>query len=475
MTAKLSPVVVWFRQDLRLADNDALIAAALRGGRIVALYVLDDDTPTIRRIGGAARWWLHHSLAALGSDLNALGVQLVLARGKPEALVPRIAGDIGAGAVFWNRSYEALAAHRDTKIEATLKARGIDSQSFSAWLLAEPWTVKTKAGGPFKVFTAFWHQLKAQMPPSRPRKLPAIDQTRTKLASEALADWDLLPNQPDWAQAFPQDWTPGEVGAQKRLTRFLKHGLDTYGRSRDLPGIEGVSRLSPHLHWGEISVRQIWHAADTHGGPQSEAYLRELGWRDFAHHLLWQFPDLPKKPFSAKFDDFPWRKDRSALRAWQRGMTGYPYIDAGMRQLWATGWMHNRVRMAVASFLVKDLLLPWQDGEAWFWDTLVDADLANNAMNWQWVAGSGADAAPYFRIFNPVAQGEKFDPDGAYVRRWVPEVAKLPNKFLHKPWQAPAGLLAEAEIVLGKTYPHPIVDHAEARARALAALAEIRD
>jgi deoxyribodipyrimidine photo-lyase len=468
-----SPSLVWFRQDLRITDNAALIAAAARSAPIVALYILDDETPGAWRIGGAARWWLHHSLTALEGRLKEHGVQLVLRQGQTERLVPRIAKEVGASAVFWNRCYEPFAIARDTVIDNTLMNANTPAQSFGSTMLAEPWAVQTKSGTPFKVFTPFWNALKTQMPPPRPQKAPAIKQHITCIDSDDLKDWKLLPTKLDWAKGFDEDWTPGEAGAQAHLDRFLKSRLDDYGTGRNQPGIEGVSRLSPHLHWGEISVRQVWHAADAHGGHKAEAYLRELGWRDFAHHLLWQFPDLPEKPFTARFADFPWKKDAKALKAWQIGMTGYPYIDAGMRQLWATGWMHNRVRMAVASFLVKHLLIHWRDGEDWFWDTLVDADLPANAMNWQWVAGLGADAVPYFRIFNPITQGEKFDTDGAYVRRWVPEVAKLPDKYLHSPWTAPVEILGNAGVVLGETYPHPIVDHAKARARALAALAEI--
>ncbi len=467
--------LIWFRQDLRLTDNAALVAAARRASPVIALYILDDVTPGAWPIGGAARWWLHHSLTALQARLKDYGVQLVLRRGRAETLLSRIAKEIDVGAVFWNRCYEPFALARDKAIEAKLNKADISVESFGSSLLTEPWTVRTKSDTPFKVFTPFWTALKTQMPPPRPHKAPTFRQHLTRIASDDLKDWNLLPTKPDWAKGFSADWTPGEAGAQTHLDLFLNDGLDDYGAGRNLPGIEGVSRLSPHLHWGEISVRQLWHAADARGGHKAEAYLRELGWRDFAHHLLWQFPDLPEKPFAARFAKFSWNKDAKALKAWQRGMTGYPYIDAGMRQLWITGWMHNRVRMAVASFLIKHLLIHWRDGEDWFWDTLVDADLPANAMNWQWVAGSGADAAPYFRIFNPVTQGEKFDADGDYVRRWVPEVAKLPDKYLHSPWTAPAEIAAKAGVVLGETYPHPIVDHAKARARALAALAEIRD
>jgi deoxyribodipyrimidine photo-lyase len=469
-----SPALVWFRQDLRLADNPALAAAAARGP-VVALYVLDDETPGRWAVGGAQRWWLNHSLASLARVLAGHGVSLILRRGRAESVVPAVAAEIGAGAVFWNRCYEPFAIARDTAIKAALRQAGLEAESFAAALLAEPWTVKTKAGTPFRVFTPFWRALQHEADIAKPRPAPNLSAAHVSAASDDLAAWMLLPTSPDWATEFPQDWRPGEDGAQAQLGRFLEEALADYSTGRDLPGREGVSRLSPHLHWGELSVRQVWHAVGLHADAAAESFQRELAWRDFAHHLLWQFPDLPDKPFDARFSEFPWRDDPAGLKAWQRGRTGYPYIDAGMRQLWRTGWMHNRVRMAAASFLVKHLLLPWQAGEAWFWDTLVDADLANNAMNWQWVAGCGADAAPYFRIFNPILQGEKFDADGAYVRRFVPELARLPDAWLHKPWMAPPAVLAEAGVELGTTYPHPIVDHAAARARALEALAHSRD
>jgi deoxyribodipyrimidine photo-lyase len=479
MEKERTPCLLWFRQDLRLADNPALTAAAERGAPIIAAYVLDDAAGGDWAIGGAARWWLHHSLAALAESLKALGVPLVLRRGAAAAVIPALAEEIGAGAVFWNRLYEPLAVAGDAAIAETLRKAGREVRGFAASLIAEPQTAKTKTGTPFKVFTPFWNNLRGQDGPGRPQRPPKIHQETPRVASDDLADWRLLPKHPDWAKGFSDDWTPGEAGARARLRAFIENGLSAYATGRNLPGIEGVSRLSPHLHWGELSIRQVWHAAELHAaephaGDGAEPYLRELGWRDFAHHLLWQFPDLPATPFIEGFAAFPWRTDPAGLKAWQRGRTGYPFVDAGMRQLWAIGWMHNRVRMVVGSFLVKHLLIDWREGEKWFWDCLVDADLANNAFNWQWIAGSGADAAPYFRIFNPVLQGEKFDGTGDYVRRWVPEIAALPDAWLHKPWLAPAEVLAKAGIELGKTYPAPIVDHDAARARALAALKSIR-
>ena len=470
-----SPSLVWFRQDLRLADNPALTAAVGQSSPIVALYVLDDEAPGTWALGGASRWWLHHSLRSLGASLQKLGIPLALRRGPAQSVIPQFVNEIGADAVYWNRCYEPFAVARDTAIKTGLNQSGVKAESFGAALIAEPWTVKTQSGSPFRVFTPFWRALEKDRRPAKPQKAPTRHQAFIPIDGDDLPDWRLLPAKPNWATGFDEDWTPGEAGAQAQLALFIADALRDYPTTRNLPGVEGVSRLSPYLHWGEISICQVWHAIELHAGPGADAYLRELGWRDFAHHLIWQFPDLPKTPFHGEFSAFPWRKDANALKAWQRGQTGYPFVDAGMRQLWSTGWMHNRVRMVVASFLIKHLLLPWQDGEAWFWDCLVDADLAANAMNWQWVAGSGADAAPYFRIFNPVLQGEKFDTDGAYVRRWVPEIAGLPDKWLHKPWEAPAETLAKAKVELGETYPHPIVDHDTARRRALEALKTMRE
>ncbi len=457
-----------------MRDNPALSAAAARGGPVLALYVLDDDAPGPWRIGGAGRWWLHHSLECLSGDLDRLGVTLVLRRGSARSVVPAIAAEVGAGAAYWNRCYEPFAVARDTAIKSALSRAGVAAESFAAALMVEPWVVKTKAGGSFSVFTPFWRTIHADIAPAQPLPAPQpVAAPRADAPGDRLEDWRLTPTHPDWAGGLRDAWRPGEAGAQERLAAFVESGVATYGAARNLPGIEGVSRLSPHLHWGEISIRQVWRACAAKAGPAAEPYLRELAWREFAHHLLWQFPELPEKPFNPRFAGFPWREDDAGFAAWKRGRTGYPLVDAGMRELWATGWMHNRVRLTAASFLVKHLLLPWRAGEDWFWDTLVDADLANNAMNWQWIAGSGADAAPYFRIFNPVLQGEKFDPDGAYVRRWIPELARMPDAFLHKPWMAPPEILRAAGVVLDQTYPRPIVDHQAARARALAALEDM--
>lgn len=454
------PALVWFRQDLRLADNPALEAARRSGAPLAFVYVLDDETPGRWRIGGAARWWLHHSLTALSSDLERRGARLILRRGRAEDVIPRLVDEIGAERVYWNRCYEPLAIARDARLKKALP----QAESFSAALVREPWEIKTVAGEPYKVFTPFWRALRA-LGPSRaplpaPRTLSGFDM---QPRSDLLDSWSLLPRRPNWAAGFGEVWTPGEAGARSALKRFLADGLADYAGARDKPAEDGTSRLSPHLHWGEISPAQIWAAAETL--PGADKFLSEIAWRDFAHHLLFHFPEITEAPWRGAFSAFPWRDEAAHRRAWFRGETGYPIVDAGMRELWATGYMHNRVRMIAASFLTKHLLEDWRLGADWFWDTLVDADLANNAASWQWVAGSGADAAPYFRIFNPTAQGERFDPDGAYVRRWVPELAALSNAHIHRPWEAPEP---------PRGYPAPIVDHGAARTRALAAYASLK-
>ena len=470
------PVILWFRQDLRLVDNPGLAAAVASGRPVLPLFILDDETPGRWAWGGASRWWLHHSLAALGADLRARGAPLVLRRGAADAVLRAVIRDSGASAVFWNRTYEPFAVARDAALKKDL---GVVAQSFAGALLHEPTRLKTKAGGPFKLFTPFWTTLRATLDPPAPQPAPARIKGVAPVASESLDDWRLLPRKPDWAGGLAASWRPGEAGARARLRDFLDDGLARYRAERDQPAKPSTSRLSACLHWGEIGPRQVWHATLDHARQSGDAmleaaawaFLREVGWREFSAHLLFHWPALPEKPWRDSFAAFPWRDSAADFAAWSRGRTGYPIVDAGMRELWATGWMHNRVRMVAASFLVKHLLLPWQQGEAWFWDTLVDADLSNNAASWQWVAGSGADASPYFRIFNPVLQGEKFDSEGAYVRRWVPELAALPDKYLHRPWEAPADILAVAGVVLGCDYPAPVVDHAAARQRALAALA----
>ncbi|MGE5476759.1 MAG: cryptochrome/photolyase family protein [Bacteroidales bacterium] len=463
--------LIWLRQDLRLADNPALAAAA--PGPVVLAFVLDEDGPW--RPGGATRWWLHHSLAALAQALTARGNRLVLLKGDALAEIPRFAATIGATAVHWNRRWEPGEPAREAEMGRRLAAGGIGHRAFAADLLFEPGTVRTKSGGSFQVFTPFWRAALALPEPARPlpppAALPLPPGVPAGMALEALG---LMPAI-TWWQTMAGTWRPGEDGAAARLAAFLDHGLESYDRERDRPDHDGTSMLSPHLAFGEISPRQIWHAVRTRApSAGAETFLKELGWREFSHQLIASFPDLATQPLQPAFAAFPWAEDDAALAAWRRGRTGFPIVDAGMRQLWATGWMHNRVRMIVGSFLVKDLLLPWQAGERWFWDTLVDANAAANAASWQWVAGCGADAAPYFRVFNPITQGEKFDPTGSYVRRWVPELAGLSDQYIHKPWDAPPLILAGARVRLGVSYPAPMVDHAKARLRALAAYAEIK-
>jgi len=470
------PIILWFRSDLRLADNPALTAAAESGKPIIALYVLDGAKDWA--IGGAARWWLAHSLRALARDLGRHRVPLTLRRGEPAVIVGRIAAETGAREIHWNRCYDGRSITRDKALKAELKRRGVEVRSHNASLLAEPWDIAGKTGQPYGKFTPFWRQLRTLSPPM---PLPSPDRlvSAGKIPSDRLEDWRLEPASPNWAQCFDDVWQPGEAGAGERLRQFLDEALSAYASGRDRPDRQGTSGLSPHLHWGEISPRQIWHAAIAarQAGANDaavESFLAELGWREFSHHLLYHHPDLPDRPLRPAFEAFPWSPDRRLLRAWQRGLTGYPIVDAGMRALWATGWMHNRVRMVTASFLTKHLLQPWQDGEAWFWDCLVDADLASNAANWQWVAGCGADAAPYFRIFNPTLQGRKFDPDGGYVRQWVPELRAFPSEFIHEPWRAPDRFRKLAMDECGRVYPDPIVDHRTARASALHAYATLR-
>ena len=442
-----SPVIVWFRRDLRLADNPALAGAAATGRPVVPVFILDKDTPGLRPPGGAARWWLHHSLAALADDLAALESRLILRRGAAGAVLDALIAETGADTVLWNRCYDKGSTARDTEIKADLRAQGFRAESFNASLLLEPWEITTKAGGGYKVYTRFWQACRAAGDPLRPAPAPkALAVPEIWPRSDNLADWGLPPRSPDWAAEFSDHWTPGAAGATDRLDRFLDGPVMNYADHRDFPAKPATSGLSPHLAWGDIGPRQVWAAAAkaAPAGQGRETFLKELVWREFAHHVLYHFPDLAERPMDARFEVFPWAADDGLLAAWQQGRTGYPLVDAGMRELWATGTMHNRVRMVAASFLVKHLLQPWQAGEAWFWDTLLDADAASNPFNWQWVAGCGADAAPYFRIFNPTLQGEKFDKGGDYVRRWVPELGT-------------------------DAYPAPIVDHKRARERALAA------
>lgn len=461
--------VVWFRNDLRLADNPALIAALGAGRAVVPLYVLDDKTEGIRPRGAASRWWLHQSLQSLDASLRALGSRLILRRGPAEQVIGDLAAECEAQAVYLNRAYDLGSHERDERLKQSLSSRGVAAESFKGNLLFEPWEVRTLSDQPFKVFTPFWRACRSLPSPDRPLPTPGqLPGPARWPTSDELAAWQLTPHAPDWSGGLRAAWTPGETGAIDRLTAFLDDVLKRYHMVRDRPAVEGTSQLSPHFAFGEISPRQIWQAVTMRGLSRAvEKFIAELGWREFAYHLLFHCGDLANHNHRQEFDAFPWLDDESAIEAWQRGRTGYPIVDAGLRELWSTGWMHNRVRMITASFLIKDLMVDWRIGERWFWDTLVDADPACNAVNWQWVAGSGADAAPYFRVFNPVLQGERFDPAGDYVRRWVPELAGLPAKTIHRPWTAERKPPSEV-------YPERIVDHAVARTRALEAFHNLR-
>ncbi|WP_309029523.1 cryptochrome/photolyase family protein [Pelagicoccus enzymogenes] len=464
------PVILWFRRDLRLADNPALQRAVESGQPVLPVYILDDGGEGSWPDGGASKWWLHHSLASLAEDLEGVGSRLLLRRGATRDALLELCRETGADGVFWNRRFEPAIVARDTEIKKSLAEAGVMVRSFNGSLLQSPLSVENKSGSPFKVFTPFWKHIQNLSTRDPLEKPPSLAAPKSWPASESLGSCKLLPKR-DWADGFEKEWTPGERGAVEALEGFADGPVNHYAGKRDTPSVRGVSKLSPHLHFGELSPNQVWHRMDRE---KHEPYLRQIAWREFAHHLMFHFSDTPEKPLRPEFASFPWKKDASLLRAWQKGMTGYPIVDAGMRELWKTGWMHNRVRMIASSFLVKHLLQPWQAGADWFWDTLVDADLANNTMGWQWVAGCGADAAPYFRIFNPITQGERFDGEGAYTRKWVPEIADLPDKYLFKPWEAPGELLEKAGIELGNTYPWPIVEHAKARQAALDAYAAMK-
>ncbi len=438
--------LVWFRLDLRLADNPALAAAADGKRRVLPVFIWAPEEEGDWPPGAASRWWLHQSLRSLESDLRRHGVPLILRRGPSLQTMRDLIRDSAANAVFWNRRYEPALRERDARIEQSLRADGIRVETYNSALLFEPDEIRSRSGTPFRVFTPFWRSCLSAAPHFAAAPAPALKRTGP-LTSLSLDELSLEP-EIDWAQGLRAAWQPGEAGARAMLRTFIGDGLAGYPDARERPAPRGTSRLSPHLHFGEISPRQVWTACAGHRGDAARAFLRQLGWREFAHHLLYHFPHSTGAPLRPQFLNFPWRRNGRELRAWQRGRTGYLLVDAGMRELWATGWMHNRVRMVAGSFLVKDLLLPWLSGARWFWDTLVDADLANNILGWQWVAGCGADAAPYFRIFNPAVQAARYDPRGDYVRRWVPE----------------AGTPA---------YPQPMVNHAQARARALDALAAL--
>jgi len=462
--------IVWLRQDLRLHDNPALQAAAKLGGPIVPVYILCDAEEQEFPAGGAARWWLHRSLAALGEELRSRGSRLALLRGPALESLREVAARTGARAVFWNRRYEPAAVARDLEVKTQLRASGLVAESFNGSLLREPWEIQNGTGHPYRVFTPFKRRVLADLDPPEPLRMPSRWEAPAAWPdSLSLHELQLLP-EIEWYDTMERAWKPGEAGAQARLRSFAKEPLASYTKTRDRPDLDATSALSPHLHFGEISVRQVWHALrGTRAQLRESTFASELLWREFAHHLLYHFPHTPLQPLDRRFERFAWSTDAAHLRAWQRGRTGFPIVDAGMRQLWATGWMHNRVRMIVASLLVKNLRIHWLEGARWFWDTLVDADLAANTLNWQWVAGCGADAAPYFRIFNPRTQSEKFDPAGDYIRRWVPELTRLGAPHVHAPHAAPAAALAAAGVRIGSTYPAPLVDLTTSRQAALVA------
>jgi deoxyribodipyrimidine photo-lyase len=471
------PVIVWFRKDLRLDDNHALKAAADTGRPVVALYIREKEKRGTGALGAAQDWWLHHSLQAFAMDLKARGTPLILRSGDGRQVLSDIIEETGADTVYWNRRHDPAGISIDTSIKADLRKRGLAAQSFAGQLLHTPNRLLTGSGGPYKVYTPFWKALERAGEPHLPVEAPKkLAPPATRPISEDIGDWKLLPSNPDWAKSFAERWTPGEASAQERLADFVDGAIDGYKTDRDFPVKPATSLLSPHLALGEISPARIWHATRGLDAPTEDVthFRKEVAWREFCYHLLFHFPDLPEKNWSETFDAFPWKGSDAHFRQWTKGMTGYPIVDAGMRQLWRHGWMHNRVRMIVASFLIKHLMIDWRRGEAWFRDTLVDADPASNAANWQWVAGSGADASPFFRIFNPILQGEKFDPEGAYVREFVPELEKLDPAFIHKPFAAPAEVLKKAGVTLGESYPKPIVDHATARNRALVAYKALR-
>ncbi|MEQ9011112.1 deoxyribodipyrimidine photo-lyase [Algiphilus sp.] len=481
----MSTHIVWFRRDLRLADNPALYAALEEADAVLPVYIHAPEQEADWPPGAASRWWLHHSLNALHAALEQRGSGLIVRAGDPLTVLQELIAASGATAVHWGRCYEAAAIARDRSVKAALREAGISVRSHASNLMAEPWTLATGNGDPYRVYSPFARRFHAFVQPSEPLPAPARvplpeAATRMALGSAAIDALELLPRI-RWDEGLAEAWSPGEAGAQARLQHFVHSGAGRYDTGREAPGTDGTSRLSPHLHFGELSPRQAWAASEAVKDQSTQSgvehFQRELIWREFAYHLIYHYPHTVDTPLNPRFADFPWRSPSDYaedLRAFQRGQTGIPIVDAGMRQLWHTGWMHNRVRMIVGSFLTKNLLIPWQEGARWFWDTLVDADLASNTLGWQWAAGSGADAAPYFRIFNPILQSQKFDADGAYVREWVPEIAALPNKPLHAPWEASASVLREAGIRLGEHYPEPRVDLKASRQRALDAYEKVK-
>lgn len=475
----MTTAIVWFRQDLRLADNPALFYACQSARQVVLLYIHAPDELAPWAPGAASRWWLHQSILSLQRELNSLGVTLIVRAGTSSGVLHGLAGEIGAAVVHANALYEPAAQRRDKEVSRSLAGIGVDLRLHHGNLLFAPGSVLNKQGEPYRVFTPFWKNCQRALSVDSPLPRPEAIKGIGGLVTITLDQLGLQPSV-SWCRGMQESWRCGEAAARDELEAFCSHALMAYGIGRDVPGIRGTSRLSPHLHHGEISPRQIvwclqrqFQKAGVAG--HVDTFIRELGWREFAHHILHFFPDTSESAMDGRFNHFPWQHDEVLLNAWQKGLTGFPIIDAGMRELWQTGWMHNRVRMIVASFLIKNCLVHWRTGARWFWDTLVDADLASNSMGWQWVAGSGVDAAPYFRIFNPILQSKKFDADGAYIRRWIPELSALSNRYLHSPWLAGPSELAAANVKLGATYPMPVLDLGETRDRALSCYRALGD
>jgi len=468
--------LIWLRRDLRLEDNAALAAAA--GGEAVLVYLHSDSGKLELNEGEASQWWLHHALADLKEQVEARGGNLVIVKSDaPAATLLELTTEFGASKVFWNRRYEPAAIALDTEVKSALREQGFEVKSFSSHLLNEPQVIKNKSGKPFQVFTPFWKHCRTIEVAGQ------VDSATVKLAkvmteqAVSIDDLCLLPSI-EWDKGFYEAWAPTREGGLDRLKEMASSKAKkaiAYDATRDTPSVDGTSQLSAWLHFGQVGVREVFAALKNAESDVHEGYLRQLYWRDFGHHLLFHFPHCVNAALRREYDHFPWEPNDQLAEAWRQGKTGYPIVDAGMRQLWQTGWMHNRVRMIVASFLVKHLLQDWRVGEAWFWDTLVDADMANNVMGWQWCAGCGADASPYFRIFNPITQGEKFDADGEYVKKYVPELAKLPAEYIHQPWSAPKPVLERCGVELGVDYPEPIVDHKEARQSALDAYGQYKE
>lgn len=466
------PSIIWFRQDLRLEDQPTLRAALEKGGSIIPLFIWSPEEEKKWRRGASSQWWLYHALKRLQRSLAHKGVSLLIRKGDALQVIAEIVKETGADALFFNRCYEPAIVKRDSLLQSQLHNLGVGVESFNGSLLFDPWTILTKQYKPYQVFTHFWNYCLRLEEPSPPIVAPAtLPPLPISLTTASVEDLHLLPEIP-WDQGLADYWNPSGRTPLGALEHALENIVGGYAEARDLLAVEGTSTLSPYLHFGELSPRMVWHAVRTFykGDSSGEVFLRQLGWRDFAYYLLFHFPHMPEQALRTQFSDLSWETNPSYLMSWKKGVTGYPVVDAAMRQLWHTGWMHNRARMIVGSFLVKDLLIDWREGEAWFWDTLVDADLANNSMGWQWVTGCGVDAAPYFRVFNPITQGEKFDPEGVYIRRWVPELSRLPTRWIHCPWEAPPLILHQAGVRLGENYPEPIVNHAEARIKYLEAM-----